>query len=259
MKKVLLVGDTHGVGFCLAHAINLAVEWKLDAIFQVGDFGYWPRSGTTRNSFIALAAEAPLPIYWLPGNHEDWDDYEAVLPALDKDADGFGVWGSMRIAPKAHSWTWDGWRFGSLGGAYSVDRSMGTQGQSWFEQELPQYEDIDVLPDKLDVLLTHEAPLNLANVHGWSTPKAWKIDPELSAQSQNVIFSAIEKTKPGLCVHGHWHIRMNYMVDDTFVQALDQASTPELECMMVLDIERRALYDLYQYQVEGTRPQWQGS
>lgn len=255
--KLLLLGDTHGVGNCLARAINFAQAEQLDAIFQVGDFGYWPRSGTTRNSYIAMAAESPVLVYWLPGNHEDWDDYEAVTEALDKDDDGFCVWGSMRIAPKTNSWTWDGLKFGSLGGAYSVDRSMRTEGQSWFPQEMPEYSDVDNLPDDLDILLTHEAPINLADALGWTTPKSWKIDKVLSGQSQGVILSAVNRTLPALLVHGHWHVRMNYYVNGTFCQGLDQASAADIDCMMVLDTERQALYDLYQFKVEGTRPQWQ--
>ena len=259
--KLLLLGDVHGVGNCLARAINLTQEWNLDAIFQVGDFGYWPRSGTTRNSYIAMAAESPVTIYWLPGNHEDWDDYEAVLETLNRDAHGFGIWGSMRISPKVNSWIWDGWRFGVLAGAYSVDRSLRTLGESYFEQELPEFSDVDKLPDKVDVLLTHEAPMNLAVAHGWGPlPKAWKVDWDLSNQSQNVIKAAMEKTRPNLLVHGHWHIRLNYWVPgfDTYCQCLDQASTPNDRCMMVLDTEKRALYDLNRYQYEG-EPLWQGS
>lgn len=260
--KLLLVGDTHGVGPALARAINLAVEWELDAVFQVGDFGYWPRSVTSEGTYIAMAVESPVPVYWLPGNHEHWDDYEGLLEALGRDDDGFGVWGGMRISPKVNSWVWDGWRFGVLGGAYSVDQSMRTEGKSWFPQEQPQFEDVDLLPDKLDVLLTHDAPMNLARAHGWGTPKGWHIDQRLSDQSQTVVWMAMTKTQPGLLVHGHWHIRINYHVpdSDTFCQGLDQASGGDaINCMMVLDTEKRALYDLYQFKVEGTRPQWQGS
>jgi Icc-related predicted phosphoesterase len=259
--KILLLGDTHGVGGSLARAINFVQAEGLDAVFQVGDFGYWPRSGTTRKSYIALAAESPVPVYWLPGNHEDWDDYEAVLEALDRDDDGFAIWGSMRISPKVHHWMWDGLKFGVLGGAYSVDRALRTLGESYFEQEIPEFSDVDKLPtEKLDILLTHEAPMNLAVAHGWGPlPKAWKVDWDLSNQSQNVIKAAMEKTQPDLLVHGHWHIRLDYWVPgfDTFCQCLDQASASDYDCMMVLDTERKALYDLYQYKTEGTRPQWQ--
>jgi predicted phosphodiesterase len=257
--KILLLGDTHGVGPSLSRAINFAQAEGLDAVFQVGDFGFWPRGGTTRNSFIAVASQSPVFVYWIPGNHEDWDEYETILSALDRDVDGFGVWGSMRIAPKTHSWCWDDLCFGSLGGAYSVDRSMRTEGKSWFPQEMPEWTDLDALPDKVDVLITHEAPVNLADAHGWSTPRGWVIDKALSAQSQGVIAAACHNTRPSLLVHGHWHIRMNYYLKEigTFCQGLDQASSSDYDCMMVLDTERKALYDLYQYKTEGTRPQWQ--
>lgn len=261
--KFLLLGDVHGVSGCLRRAIMKAEELGLDAIFQVGDFGYWPRSGTTRKSYIATASGSSVPVYWLPGNHEDWDDYEAFLEATDDyDDDGFAMWGAMRISPKVHSWEWDGLKFGVLGGAYSVDRSLRTLGESYFDQEIPEWSDVDKLPDKLDVLLTHEAPLNIAHRDNWRPlPVHWEVDWDLSTQSQAVIRAAITKTDPGLLVHGHWHYRTEYYApgSDTLCLGLDQATGDDYDCMAIFDTEAKALYNLFQFQVEGIRPTWQAS
>lgn len=251
--KLLLVGDTHCNQTALAQAINFASEQELDAIFQVGDFGFWPRHQNGRD-FIQMADESPVPIYALPGNHEDWDEWETQLEGFRDPEDGFVVrscTSSLHLSPKVHSWTWDGLRFGVLGGAYSVDCSMRTPGVDHFSQEVPQFEDLEGLPDKVDILLTHEAPINLAQLHHWNAlPKMWKVDWELSNQSQKVIWEALDKTKPALLVHGHWHYRTTYRIPehDTLIQGLDQASgTTGYDSWAILDTEVAGLYNLSQY------------
>lgn len=255
--RLLLLGDTHCSQRDLAEAINFATAQELDAIFQVGDFGYWPRNRQGAD-FLQMAYDAPLPIYWLPGNHEDWDIYDTIVEG----ATDFVEHGSMRISPRVHSWEWDGLRFGVLGGAYSVDHSMREEGFNWFPQELTDYEHVAQLPNKLDILLTHEAPMNLAKAGGWAPlPRSWNVDWAKSNQSQDVVWEAVRKTQPELLVHGHWHYKVQYKVPGsaTFCQGLDQASGMPLHlCSMVLDTETRALYDLNKF-LYGGEPEWQGS
>ena len=155
--KLLLVGDTHCSQTALAQAINFASEQELDAIFQVGDFGFWPKVRNGKD-FVRMADESPVPIYALPGNHEDWDEWdEWVEHGFRSPADGFilrSCTSKLYLSPRVHSWTWDGLRFGVLGGAYSVDRSLRVEGVDWFEQEVPQFSDLDILPEYLHVLFT---------------------------------------------------------------------------------------------------------
>src|SRR6266511_1602211 len=69
--RVLLVGDTHGNALGLERAVFPAArEHAADVIFQVGDFGWWPRSPTSA-AFLDAARRAPVPLWWIDGNHED--------------------------------------------------------------------------------------------------------------------------------------------------------------------------------------------
>lgn len=259
MSKIMLLGDTHCSVKTLRKALDAGNDTGIDAIFQVGDFGFWPAIPEGQE-FLRLAANSPIPLYWLPGNHEDWDRYEYVVANSMRDEDGFAVYGSMRISPKTHSWEWNGIKFGVLGGAYSVDRAMGKEGVRWFPQEVPQYSDIDPLPDHADVLLTHEASLNLAQVFNWGpVPPEWEkgIDWDMSAQSQDVIRQAILKTDPQIHVHGHWHWQGSYQAPDTntISVALDRADGGHslIDASVVLDTERRTWYywSQYLYEPEG--------
>lgn len=243
--KILLLGDTHASTTAITHAFMTAAEYELDAVFQVGDFGYWPNLGGGPE-FLVECKKAikkyKLPLYWLPGNHEDWKTYLSLGSHVPKSDDGFWVFGKEHYAaPPAHSWEWDELRFGSVGGAYSIDRQWRTLDRSWFEEELPQYEYVDQLPDSLDVLITHEAPINLATEFGWH-PKMSVPEPELSNQSQAVISLAIQKTNPAVAIHGHWHTSTIYRHYSTQVFALNEASGNRTEmASVVLDTERRMM------------------
>lgn len=247
--RLMLLGDTHGHAPALRDALSVALETGIDAIFQVGDYGYWPAAGWERTDFLKTAQKIgdQIPLYWLPGNHEDWTAYLTLCEEGEIDSDGFIIDGAVRVAPPTHSWTWEGIRFGSLGGAYSVDRGVRELGYSYFDEELPEYGQVDSLPDKLDVLLTHEAPVNLARHFGWK-PWPFPIDEELSAQSQGVIALAAQKTSPGLLVHGHWHTQIKYPFGSTTVVGLNQSSgVHPHKCSMVLDMEARKAYDWNQF------------
>ncbi|TXH43264.1 MAG: metallophosphoesterase [Desulfurellales bacterium] len=247
--KVLLLGDTHGHAPALREACQVALDTGMDAIFQLGDYGYWPAAGWERQDFLKTAQRVgdQIPLYWLPGNHEDWTAYLTLCEEGEKDSDGFIIDGTVRVAPPTHSWVWENTRLGSLGGAYSVDRGVRTLGVDWFEEEVPEYEQVDELPDKLDVLLTHEAPLNLARAMGWR-PWPYKIDEELSNQSQNVIWVAMTKTRPEFLVHGHWHNQIVYPCDGTTVFGLNMSSgvaTHLASC--ILDLEAKRVYTWNEY------------
>lgn len=252
--KIMFLGDTHCSRTAVSVATDYAERFGIDRIFQVGDFGFWPMTNNGID-FIEQCHYNRLPLYWMPGNHEDWPSYYDFLDNAVYDDDGFAIHGAMRVAPPTHAWNWDGLRFGSLGGAYSVDRSVRTEGVSWFPEELPQYEWVDQLPEQVDVLVTHEAPINLSKAHGWGPlPKSFKVDWDLSVQSQDVVRRAIEKTHPQVAIHGHWHFRIDYNIaaSPTHIFGIDQASgEPIHQASIVLDTEKRAVYNWNQFIYEG--------
>jgi Icc-related predicted phosphoesterase len=256
--KILVLGDTHASQSAIGNAFRACQTGELDTIFQVGDFGFWPRGGA---DYLASCRKwirkTGIDLYWLPGNHEDWRAYNTLKNTVREDDDGFWLYGAgHHVAPASHSWEWDGLRFGSVGGAYSVDRRFRTEGISWFKEEVPQYSYVDDLPDRLDVLLTHEAPKNLAVEFGWE--KLHVDDPDLSAQSQAVIDLAIRKTNPIVAIHGHWHVSTRYPVHGTTVIGLNQASGNMAEqASVVLDTNTQMVYNWNEYLYgEGGTPLW---
>lgn len=214
--RILVAGDTHHNRDWCATLSKLARRHRCSYVLQVGDFGYWPRwknkrGKPTGQSFLDSIDEHAerngVEWVFIDGNHDD----HASLSDHHPDDQGFvTVRPHLRYAPRGQRWTWDGVRFGALGGAYTIDavvdgRLQYTPGVDWFP-ELEQVSDADV--DRLgagvlDVLVAHDAPAGVA-LQGWRVA----YEKELVAnQTRVALRRAIEATRPELVVHGHWHVR----------------------------------------------------
>jgi Icc-related predicted phosphoesterase len=251
IKTVLLVGDIHGNTSHLLWLVDKAKRKGVDAIFALGDFGIWDHydDGRFTDTCAKEVEQSGIPIFFLPGNHDNYDLLEAWVNEKDRTVDGFViVKPGLYYSPRAHRWTWNGVRFLSLGGAYSIDKEprlvqdrqflrdanrRKEQGQdlnareeymlkyeqmSWWRQEEITQEEADAAsaPGGVDILLTHDKPYD-------SNPK-WnrKNIPECEP-NQEKIQQVVDKTEPGLLMHGHLHYAYSEMLatTQTFVKALD--------------------------------------
>ncbi len=104
--------------------------------------------------------------------------------------------------------TIDGRTFFTMGGAYSIDKYMRVDGQSWWKEELPdnaEYreasENLKNNDYKVDYIITHTAPRELIRWMGYSPDRH---DMELSGFLEWVMHEATFKE----WFFGHWHIDM---------------------------------------------------
>lgn len=250
VHRVLLSGDTHGdenhVRWLLQHAKKVGA----DALFVLGDFGVWDHmdAGAFTGGVSKWAQRLEVPVFFLPGNHDNYDllfQWEADKP---RTRDGFlEVRPGLFYSPRGHRWTWGGTRFMSLGGAYSVDKRWRVQqdhttvfraemhkdqgrtlrpieryalqtGQlSWWSQEEISQEELDyaLRPGEIDILLTHDKPR-------LSHPDWNRKDLEECWSNQEAIQEVVDAKKPKLLVHGHLHWPYDqYLPNGTYVKALD--------------------------------------
>lgn len=248
--RVLVLGDTHGDSKWCAEVTRIAGEHGVERILQVGDFGYWPRielSDGWRSSWadwflgeIARACATYGVAEWIviDGNHDDHQELQTVL-RQQPDDDGLLTLGErVRYSPRGNSFKLAGSHIGTLGGAASIDAYLeqtgiefGPQpyriGWDWFpDLERPTLRDVERLPGELDILLTHEAPLevNLSRFNGF--PGIF-IPPEVQKATDAariVVSAAMWDTKPKLLIHGHWHgrnrVQLNYHEFDCEVVGL---------------------------------------
>lgn len=242
--KILLVGDTHASRTAVSLAFDIATKSACDKIFQVGDFGFWPRF-KNGNAFLQftndLVEDTDIPFYFLAGNHEDWNDLDIIFTTSATDEDGFHKYGKMLIAPRTHVWSWENVSFGLISGAYSIDRIRRTKDWDWFAQEVPTAEDVNDLVSRLneakldhvDVMLAHDAPENIFGITGLTD---WIIKSDDAEACQAICLDALTKLKPSLYMHGHWHHNIKYWRDETFCYGLDKADDGAHGAFAILDL-----------------------
>ncbi len=221
-KKLLLAGDWHGNTHFASKVFERAVERKADAIFQLGDFGYWEhdRSGveylTALETFVQHYG---VPLYWLDGNHENHPLLRHNYGPPDADCtvindEFWKVRDGIMYSPRGHRFTWHGVTFMTVGGAFSIDKAR----RIWGDSDYPFYgsywpEEMITVPEeefakrmdggpKVNVILSHDAPeLPMEGVYGTS---GWKVDANSEA-SRQAIRRIVEATGPRQLFHGHYH------------------------------------------------------
>jgi predicted phosphodiesterase len=232
-QKILFAGDTHGNFNQIMWLLQKASHEKADAIFVLGDFGIWDHldGGEFTDLCSRDSKRTGIPIYFLPGNHENYDLLEVYEETCPRDDDDFVILKpGVLYSPRAHRWTWNDVRFLSLGGAYSVDKHWRVEqdrttlfmaemhdragrrlksrekyalrnGQlSWWHQEEITEEERDRAAEggEVDVMLTHDKPYE-------SSPKWNRKDIPECEPNQKKIQYVVGKTSPSLLLHGHLH------------------------------------------------------
>lgn len=218
--KLLFAGDWHGDEDWASEAIGRAADTGAAWVVQLGDFGFgfyrlgddpaqpgdWaPRCPFARR-VSALAVELGVQVVFIDGNH----DNPVLLARLAHSRDPAGAEAFVPVedglfwAPRGHRWEWDGIRFGALGGAYSIDRRMRTTGLDFWPEEVTAPADVARLGhDPLDVLVCHDGPTIPEGFRPLPGASPRKVDQA----SRDQVATAVERTRPRLVVHGHWHLR----------------------------------------------------
>jgi Icc-related predicted phosphoesterase len=230
--RIMLAGDTHGNLTHIRYLIGEALEKKCDAIFVLGDFGFWPHS-ENGIKFIeqleTLLELAELDLFWLDGNHENHDILDVVVENGDRDDKDFVlITPRIRYAPRGHVWVWGETKFMALGGAFSVDRSARELGVSWWNQEMLTWGQAEKASKsgKVDILLCHDGPANVDyNKHlALKGFPLWKkcINSEENKRRINYV---VNQVMPKSIFHGHIHMRYSDKVKfghgDVYVEGLD--------------------------------------
>lgn len=199
-------GDWHGNVSWFGRAIPAL---RRAALHQVGDFGIWPGDTAFIDTVEYWAKLAGLTIWVTPGNHDDYDQIDALLsqdatrPAQLSDH----VW----VLPRGYRWTHTGRTFVSLGGAASADISDRVLGKTWWAQEqiLPADVEQTVAGGHADIMISHEAPLR-------GTAAVTRIrQSNLDGRTADTLASSLtmaerlteatDAVSPTIHVHGHWH------------------------------------------------------
>lgn len=222
--KLLISGDSHADINHIKSLISKVKKFECDAVFVVGDYGFWPRDKRGLK-FLDAVSKLDFPVYFLAGNHEDWD-------ILDKHVEDSGSEDFIEVhpnsfyAPTGLTWEWDGVKFLSVGGAYSIDRRYRVKFIDWFPQEIITEQDVSNCLGKgqVDVLLSHDSPacvdIQLPFSTTYNGAKIINFDPDTNL-NRNRLQVVVDMTNPKYLVHGHWHINYQQRCGDLLVQGLN--------------------------------------
>lgn len=247
--RVMVLGDTHGDSKWAVEVTRIAAEHGAKRILQVGDFGYWPRMNLTPYAThaewflgeIDWACDDYGLVEWIviDGNH---DDHQS-LAELDGQPDNDGMRRlsrRVRYSPRGNIFKLEDTVIGTLGGAASIDAYLEDagltlehpepyrRGWDWFpELEQPTQDIVEGLSTRVDLLLTHEAPIEVDLSHLNGFPGVY-ISPEIQRlvdRPRLIVSSMVCATEPKLLIHGHWHGRNRAFIEHAQCEVVGLAST----------------------------------
>ena len=209
MKKILVAGDWHGNSYAAQSCMEDAERENCDAIFQVGDFGV--SFGIDRpirfvTNVSNLANRWGIPVYFIDGNHENFDAIGEWVNNADRDENGhIEVATNLFYVPRGSVWRWGDKTFAAMGGAASIDRDWRTEGFDYFPQELISYadglrliENDSKFAGRIDYFFTHDCSDR--------TPWGFQLVPDiLSQRNRQTIDNLLNILRPRYHFHGHMH------------------------------------------------------
>ncbi|WP_411700751.1 metallophosphoesterase [Conyzicola sp.] len=229
-RQIGLLGDVHGDLSALIASIQTFAARNVRTIVVLGDFGYpWPHEDWNRalNKISRRLAVRNMTLLFLDGNH-DW--LAKIEERFAVDAHGLR-WLRRNIVyltrgfrttlrPYDSGWPSHAVRLGKvlavIGGANSIDRDYRTVNTDWWPEESLTEEDLVALgSDHVDVLLGHDAPLNVPDLDRALASENSDWPPEAVAyaeQGRRMFHRGFVAVRPELYVGAHYHRHVDQVV-----------------------------------------------
>lgn len=230
--KYIVVGDVHGYWGDFNKVINKLENKNKDeqlTFICCGDFGFWPliksfkvRSYGSMGEPLIKRKENLHPkdgikkrentiIRWCDGNHEDHQS----LQELESNEIGPNIFYHPR---GSYITLEDGRNMLFIGGAHSIDEYLRTPYWTWFPQETITQKDLDNLPDiRVDIVISHTCPTEWEHLLLRN-----REHPEPSRLALSIV---LNRYKPDLWYHGHWHQFKKGKYNNTYWTCLNKSGS----------------------------------
>ena len=253
-SRIGFLGDTHGD---MQHVLTVARTMSargIELLVVLGDFGFlWPGHnwGIDIDKLSRRLKTTRQTLAFVDGNHEDFD-LLYKFPVAD---DGLR-WIRPNIVhiPRGYRTVLaSGATLAALGGANSIDIGHRVLGRSvWVEESITEADLTKLGPDHADVLMGHDAPLDLPTLDGWlaATDYGWPPDGlKYSAEGRGMFHRGFLQVQPRLYLGGHYHRHIDELVTysprdrefQTRVVILDQGGSASATSQAILDVRTLGL------------------
>lgn len=181
---VYITGDTHGDISWFKNP-KLKKLGEKDVLIICGDFGFlWNPKSEAEKKNLEILKSKKYTICFLDGAHENFDMLDAYTPYRWKGGNAHKIANNIFHLMRGEIFTLDNKTFFVMGGGESDDRDMREPGVSWWEEEMPNAEEIKNAEDNLkdanynvNYILSYEAPAVAKDFLKLHLKEAAKISP----------------------------------------------------------------------------------
>ncbi len=181
---VYITGDTHGDISWFKNSKLKKLSEK-DILIVCGDFGFlWNPQDSKEQKNLEMLKSKKFTICFVDGAHENFDLLNAYTPYRWKGGNAHKIADNIYHLMRGEIFTLDNKTFFVMGGGESDDRNMREEGVSWWEDEMPNGEEIKNAEDNLkdagysvNYILTYEAPAIAKDFLKLHTNEAARISP----------------------------------------------------------------------------------
>ena len=181
---VYITGDTHGDISWFKNP-KLKKLGEKDILIICGDLGFlWNPKSEAEKKNLEILKSKKYTICFLDGAHENFDMLDAYTPYRWKGGNAHKIANNIFHLMRGEIFTLDNKTFFVMGGGESDDRDMREPGISWWEEEMPNAEEIKNAEDNLkdanynvNYILSYEAPAVAKDFLKLHLKEAAKISP----------------------------------------------------------------------------------
>lgn len=181
---VYITGVTHGDISWFKNP-KLKKLGEKDILIICGDFGFlWNPKSEAEKKNLEILKSKKYTICFLDGAHENFDMLDAYTPYRWKGGNAHKIANNIFHLMRGEIFTLDNKTFFVMGGGESDDRDMREPGVSWWEEEMPNAEEIKNAEDNLkdanynvNYILSYEAPAVAKDFLKLHLKEAAKISP----------------------------------------------------------------------------------
>ena len=221
--SVFITGDLHGTTDCgklmevYFNNNNELCLTKNDYLIVCGDFGFvWNDDFEIDKYYLDWLNDKPWTTLFVDGNHENHDRLNNEF-AVEEWNGGkvHRIRDSIIHLMRGQVFNIDRKKFFAMGGANSHDKAYREPGYSWWDTEVPSDEEYAEAVTNLekhdwmvDYVITHEAPLNIANELIYAKHDRTRRIDEYMQWLQHEIADKLEYRQ---WYNGHYHLDKDYM------------------------------------------------